>query len=177
MHRSAVNGQPHQTIRQVHWIFSLPPLLRESKFNKTAELKNRSYIGEGELISILRWFAVDCRMVAAIAGPLNLHSLKPKILQCLNARNWKEGFKSSQGNSQSAGKDPMMQIDVRVMMSKPVVQAVVPGKAARAPRLSAGAFMMELELGQRPIIVRPYHNWIFCISKSSNLATPLTTDF
>jgi hypothetical protein len=73
-------------------------------------------------------------MVAAIAGPLNLHSPKPKILQCFNAQNWKEGFKSSQGNSQTVGKAPIMQmansggvIDVRVIMSKPMVQAVVPG--------------------------------------------------
>jgi hypothetical protein len=66
---------PHQTIRQAHWIFSLPHLLRKSNSTQHAELKNRSYVGEGELISILRWFAVGCRMVAAIAGPLNLPSL------------------------------------------------------------------------------------------------------
>jgi hypothetical protein len=56
------------------------------KFNTTAELKSRSYVGEGELILIHRWFAVDCRMVAAIAGPLNLHSPKPKILHVSTPR-------------------------------------------------------------------------------------------
>jgi hypothetical protein len=67
------------------------------KFNTTAELKSRSYVGEGELILIHRWFAVDCRIVAAIAGPLNLHSPKPKILQCFNAQNWKEASSHPRG--------------------------------------------------------------------------------